>query len=335
MGDLNYLKLKILKQILIPILLVVLPSLTTYADDVDKLSGKNVKASYDVESKTPFKIIITDDPADRIDSKGMIRIFYYSKGYDFELPFHLEKGKSGTWEIGKDEGIPEKIIIELQEGSILINHGNELKKEMVTAKPPQKVTLPKGSFSADTIMNIKGNLTKGKIYLKDHLYRYDAFVDKKKKSTIEDKIKTPLGSLITQITVEERNSTIIVNRETGKSLILDHDEKAYLEGDISDTILYNNPVEAFNLMSEFKEYKVIEKGEESIEGLVCEKKEIRLGNLLVQTAWISKKYGIPIKFINYSQDQPHTIFEVKNIKEMVIEPKIFQAPKGYKQKKKD
>lgn len=326
--------IKILSQILILIFLVMLSSLTIYADEMDKLSGKNVKVSYVVESKTPFKIIITDDPTDRVTSKGMIRIFYYSKGFDFELPFHLENGKSGTWEIGKDEGIPEEIIIELQEGSILINHGKKLKKEVVTAKPPQKVIHPKGSFSADTVMNIKGNLIKGKIYLKDHLYRYDVFVDQKKKSTVEDKIKTPLGNLTTQLTFEERNLTIIVNKETGKAIIINHDEKTYSEGNISDTILYN-PVEAFNIMSEFNEYKVIEKGEEPIERLICEKKEIRMGNLLIQTAWISKKYGIPIKFINYFQDQPHTIFEVKNIKEIDIEPKIFQVPKGYKKMKKD
>ncbi len=167
----------------------------------------------------------------------------------------------------------------------------------------------------------------------DHIYRYDVFVDQKKKSTIEDKIKTPIGDLTTQLTFEERNLTIIVNRETGKAIIINHDEKTYSEGNISDTILYN-PVEAFNIMSEFNEYKVIEKGEEPIERLICEKKEIRMGNLLIQTAWISKKFGIPIKFINYFQDQPHTIFEVKNIKEMVIEPKIFQVPKEYKKNDK-
>lgn len=326
--------IKILSQILILIFLVMLSSLTIYADEMDKLSGKNVKVSYVVESKTPFKIIITDDPTDRVTSKGMIRIFYYSKGFDFELPFHLGEGKSGTWEIGKDEGMPEEIIIELQEGSILINHGKKLKKEVVTAKPQQKVIHPKGSFSADTVMNIKGILTNGKIYLNDHIYRYDVFVDQKKKSPVEDNIKTPLGDLTTQLNFEERNLTIIVNKETGKAIIINHDEKTYSEGNISDTILYN-PVEAFNIMSEFKEYKVIEKGEESVERLICEKKEIRMGNLLVQTAWISKKYGIPIKFINYFQDQPHTIFEVKNIKEIDIEPKIFQMPKGYKKKKKD
>ncbi len=327
--------LKILCQILIPIFLVMLSSLTTYADDLDKLSGKNVKASYLVESKSPFKIIITDEPTDRVASKGMIRIFYYSKGFDFELPFHLGEGKSGTWEIGIGDGaMAEKVIIELQEGAILIKHGNKLKKEVLTDKPSKRVIHSKGSFSADTVMNIKGSLTNGKIYLKDHLYRYDVFVEQRKKRTVEDKIKTPLGDLTTQITFEERNLTIIVNRETGKALILDHDEKIYSEGDISDTILYN-PVEAFNIMSEFKEYKVTDKGEEPIERLVCEKKEIRLGNLLIQTAWISKKYGIPIKFINYFQDQPHTIFAVKNIKEMIIEPKIFQVPEGYKLKKMD
>ncbi|PMP98167.1 MAG: hypothetical protein C0169_00260 [Thermodesulfobacterium geofontis] len=79
-----------------------------------------------------------------------------------------------------------------------------------------------------------------------------------------------------------------------------------------------------------KVYKVIEKGEEKIGELKCNKKELRDENILIQIAWISERYKIPLKLLNYIQNKEHTKFEIKNIKEEAVKEEPLRIPPGYK-----
>lgn len=296
----------------------------------EKLSGKNVKATYLADPQTPFKLIITDDPNDEIEAKGILMI-HCSGGLSWEFTFHLQKGKSATYGFGLEDKV-EKLTIDLKEGSIFIDHENKLKKETKKEAPvgkplQEEIPISKGSFSADYVMNIKGQIINGKIYLKDHIYRYDMIPEEAKESKVKDEIKTQLGQVTVETSVKVENVSFIIDQKSGKALIISHDEKVYGEAPRDATDLYN-PIEAHYSMRQL--YTLLDKGEEKIGDLACLKRELRMDNQLIQTAWIAKKYLFPIKIINYVQDEEHMVFEVKNIKEERIDPKIFEVPAGYK-----
>lgn len=296
----------------------------------EKVSGKNIKATYLADPQIPFKLIITDDPSDEIEAKGSLLV-HCSGGFSWEFTFHLKKGGSATYEFGLEDKV-EKVTIDLKEGSIFIDHGNKLKKETKKEEPAgkplqEKIPISKGSFSADYVMNIKGQIIKGKIYLKDHIYRYDMIPEEAKESKVKDEIKTQLGKVTVETSVKVENVSYIINQKSGQALIINHDEKVYGEATRDMTDIYN-PIEAHYSLREL--YTLLDKGEEKIGDLACQKRELRMDNLLIQTAWIAKKYLFPIKIINYVQGEEHTVFEVKNIKEERLDPKIFEVPAGYK-----
>ncbi len=200
----------------------------------------------------------------------------------------------------------EKVIIELKEGSIFINSGGKLKKESSSVKPqtrPKTPLLPQGSFSAEMVMDVKGKITRSKIYLFDHLYRLDKTEDGKRES-------------------------MIVDRKTGKVWLLDMTDKVYAMTSIQDFGVHlMNPFDAHYWMT--TKYEIADKGEEKVGELLCQKKELRMGNIVVQTAWISKKYRFPAKLINYDHGKQHMLLELRNIKEEKINPKIFEVPKDF------
>lgn len=77
------------------------------------------------------------------------------------------------------------------------------------------------------------------------------------------------------------------------------------------------------------QYRITDKGEETIEGLLCEKEELSMGDVVVQTAWISKKYRFPIKLTNHDKGKQYYMMELRNIKESKISPRIFEVPKDF------
>lgn len=295
----------------------------------DRLSGKNAKAIYLADPKIPFKVIITDDPSDEIEAKGMISVDM-SGGFQFGQPFHLGKGKSADYEFGLEDKV-EKVTIVLEEGSVFIDHGGKLKKEEKKETPlpkpaPEKIPLSRGTFSADYLMDVTGQVVKGKIYLKDHLYRFDVLADETKEKKIIYKTQSQSGTSV-EISVELGNLSFIIDQKSGRALIINHDQKEYFEGTRDDSSLHN-PVEAHYEMREL--YSLLDKGEEKVGNLICDRKELRWDQMLVQVAWISKKYRFPIKIINYIEGKEHMVFEVKNIREEKLDSKIFKVPAGYK-----
>lgn len=299
------------------------------AQGQDRLSGKNVKAIYLADPNVPFKLIITDDPSDEIEAKGMVSVDM-SGGFQFEQPFHLGKGKSAKYGFGLEDKV-EKVTIILQEGSIFIDHEGKLKKEEKKEAPalkPSQVEIPvsRGTFSADYLMDVQGQVVKGKIYLKDHLYRFDVLADETKEKKIKYKTQSQSGTSV-EVSVEIANLSFIIDQKSGPALIINHDEKEYFEGMRDDSSLYN-PVEAHYGMCQL--YSLIDKGEEKVGDLICDRKELRWDQMLIQVAWISKKYLFPVKIINYIEGKEHMVFEVKNIKEERLDQKMFEVPSGYK-----
>lgn len=306
------------------VILIMAASLLSQ-ETTDRLSGKNQKIHYSVKAEAPFEIVIEAE----MFSKGQIT-FIYEK-FSFSQPFELEKGGTARYGVNPSDKI-KNIIIDLYEGSILINHGANLATSTKMPKSSLKETQPApalaASFTADTVMNIQGQIVRGKVHLKNHMYRYDLIVEPKKMVKTKDELKTSITDLTVQTTVEMKNISAIVDKKTGKEILIDHDEKCYYE-EPGVSALYN-PIEGHYMMSTL--YQVIDKGTEDIGQISCERKDLMDGETLVQTAWISKKYHFPVKIINYIQGKEQMIFELKNIKETTVDPKIFEIPEGYKKK---
>jgi len=186
------------------IMVALIISTSLFAQGTDRLSGKNQKIHYSVKTNVPFDVVIKSETS----SKGEIN--YIFKNLDYSNYFQLEKGGTANYRINPTENVRE-MIIKLFEGAILIDHGGKLVKatEMpqTASQTNQPEPLPTGSFIADTIWNIDGEIIKGKIYLKDYMYRYDMTDDGKRKIKIES-----VGAHgITQQIIELKNLTIIVN----------------------------------------------------------------------------------------------------------------------------
>ncbi len=274
------------------------------AAEMDKLSGKNLKMAYSIEAGKEFQLIITDDSMDELASKGEVK--FISSNVEFGQPFYLEKGKSAKWGVSPSDMV-EKVIIELKEGSIFVDSGGKLKKESAAFKPQttqKTVLLPQGSFSADMVIDDKGKIRTGKFYLLDHLYRFD-------------------------ITADGMRQSMIVDRKTGKVWLLDITDKAYAMTSTDDFgIYFFNPFEAHLWMT--TKFKVTDKGEEKLGELLCEKKELMDGEVVVQRAWFSKKYRFLVKLINYDKNKQHYMMELRNIREGKINPEIFEVPKDFR-----
>lgn len=297
------------KTMIILAVILLLGSICSFhkgqATEIDKLLGKNVRMIYSIEPGTPFKLVITDDPADEVDSKGEVK-FITSDNIELELPFFLEKGKSADYEVSSSENV-KRVIIELKEGSIFIDSGDKLRIESSPSEPqvsPKMILLPQGSFSADMFINMEGKITTGKFYLSDHLYRFDT-------------------------TGDGQAQSMIVDRKTGKVWLLNINEKAYAISSTEDFgVHFLNPFEAHFWMT--AKYKITDRGKEKVGELLCEKKELMEGELLVQTAWISEKYRFPLKLINYDKNKQHMLLELRNIKEEKINPEIFEVPSDFR-----
>ncbi len=307
------LKISLLMRKPVLILMILLlfyfiyPSLQCEAQEEDKLSGKNVKRTYIAKSGEAFELIITDDATDDTISKGKVEFF--ADWGSFENPFELEKGKSAKFKVEAEDKV-EKVVITLKEGSILINSGGKLRKEAGTAEAKATkpaVPLPRGSFSAEMVTDMEGEKTSSQFFLSDHLYRFDAIIDNIKQA-------------------------MIVDRKSGKVWLLNLDEKSYGVTSTDDQGIYLfNPFEAHYWMA--TKFNITSKGEEKVDGLLCEKKELTDGNLLVQAVWISKKYQFPIKLINYKDGKQHYMAELRNPKEERIKADVFEVPKDFKQLK--
>ena len=157
------------------------------------------------------------------------------------------------------------------------------------------------SFSADLVQSEDGKTSSSKFFLKDHSYRMDL---------VED------GQAI----------SILVDRKTGKTRIVIPSEKCFLEiANDSMKSLVRNPFEAYQYM--LVKQQVRSAGQETLEGISCEKQIISIQGKDVITAWVAKEYSFPMKIIN--QVDQKTV-ELKNIREKPLSRDVFAVSASYK-----
>lgn len=161
------------------------------------------------------------------------------------------------------------------------------------------------SFSAYYIQKEQFELIRGKVFAKGNKYRMD----------MEE---------------EDEEISIIVDRETERTKILIHSQKAFQEI-LNESLksLSNNPFEAARYSLE--KYKSKEKGSETLEGYECQKTEIygeeNGEEKKLMTVWSSEKLILPVKIIQHLDSYREV--KLKNIKEESLDESLFKPPEEY------
>jgi hypothetical protein len=156
--------------------------------------------------------------------------------------------------------------------------------------------------TADMVQHVNNRRIKGKIFVKGNKYRMD-------------------------ITENNKELSILVNRESGKHTVLIHSQKVAREYLATGSkSLSNNPFEYFNSLLE--KYPSKENGSEVLDGYECKKGEVYKNDTKLVTAWVSNKLNWPIKIKTHNSPQRDVILE--NIKEEPVKKDLFNIPKGYK-----
>ena len=159
------------------------------------------------------------------------------------------------------------------------------------------------SFSADVLWKMEGMPDRySKLYLSDNLYRFD---------TVQG----------------EQSLAFIIDQKTGKALILNLTKRVYSEGSRTDTVM-GNPFEAYFAMRSI--YKVVDEGEETINGIECHKLALKMNNIAIQRVWMSKKYNFPVKIVSYNRDKVYMLVKLSNIKEEKVSKDVFMPPADFK-----
>ncbi len=159
------------------------------------------------------------------------------------------------------------------------------------------------SFSADMVKTEKGKTQTSGFFLLDDLYRLDVVDD-------------------------GQELIILVNRTSGKTTIVNPNEKQYreIENDSFQSAM-NNPIEAYNRLR--RDYESRTSGTEMIAGIECDTVTLSDAGKDLMTAWVARPYGLPILIVNPATGDK---FELKNIKEERIDKAKFQVPAGYTEK---
>ena len=156
------------------------------------------------------------------------------------------------------------------------------------------------SFLADMVEIKKRQRTISKFYLYDNLYRIDV---KEGRLTL----------------------TMLVDRESGKTRVLNPSQKAYRELNNDDMMsLIKNPFESYQHM--VTNDTVIALGKEIVNNIVCDKQAIEKNGTKVMTVWLSSKHNFPIKILNNLNGD---IAELQGVREIALEPDFFKVPADF------
>ncbi|HPJ26178.1 MAG TPA: DUF4412 domain-containing protein [Synergistaceae bacterium] len=167
-------------------------------------------------------------------------------------------------------------------------------------------------YTADMITTGPHGNSTGKLYVKGNLFRQD-------------------------IAMQGQEQTILINEETGDTIVVMHAQKMYMEFlDMADEE-FQETMEvdidsAEELLEENPDMATAEDlGTETVNGYKCKvfkvtyKEDLRGDS----TLWISKKLETPIKIVTNTSEGTSTM-EMKNIQEGSLASSLFEIPQGYK-----
>jgi len=159
-------------------------------------------------------------------------------------------------------------------------------------------------FSADSVQEGFGHISKGKIYIKGNKMRMDG--------TGED----------------GKKSIMISDLSKGTAYVLMPEDKIYFK--MSNVLARTkmNQTEAEEELARIADKKLM--GKERVNGYLCDKFEIiyhdkSLGKVV---QWFSKKLNYPIKMV-FTSSRGKMVTEYKNIKEGGVSNSLFEIPSDY------
>ncbi len=166
-------------------------------------------------------------------------------------------------------------------------------------------------YTADMVTTGPQGTSEGKLYVKGNLFRQD-------------------------MTMEGQEQSIIINEETGTTLILMHAQKMYMElpdmtGDDAQESGKYSVDSTEELLKANRDMATAEDlGKETINGISCRvfKVTYKEGLRGESTLWISRELETPIKIIT-STPMGDTTLEMKNIKTGSVSEGLFSAPPEY------
>jgi len=179
-----------------------------------------------------------------------------------------------------------------------------------------------GGFTADISKQVFNTDATGKIYVGDGQYRMDLHVQDKRGGG---------------------NPIIIVDRNVGRTLLLDAKTKTYEEAKNFTFRAYMlDPFQSVETLGRTVEKKAV--GAKTLAGYACDKYEYFDGSAKLAEVWFSRDLQFPVKIyivsgrgedaINVKANIGDTWVELRNIKEGPVDPGLFSIPEGYAQAKR-
>ncbi len=161
--------------------------------------------------------------------------------------------------------------------------------------------VPVSQFTADMILSEEGNVTTGKIYVKNSKYRMDLEED-------------------------NRQIFVIVDQTAGVTRVAMPEEKMYMEMESQDpTSLMNDPFQSLKYAASTGDSKHL--GTEMVNGYQCDKYLISMNGQEVMTQWVPQKLKFPIKIVMHASKDKS--MELQNIQEGPVDDALFDIPSDY------
>ena len=161
------------------------------------------------------------------------------------------------------------------------------------------------SFSADMVIEKKGETETGKLYLLDQYYRLEVLEKGK-----------PI--------------VIIADREKNVHRVLNMEKKVFFEIPSDDFgVLINDPFKASEYM--VSQYGSKVEGTEKINGIKCEKQVVIIQDKKIHSRWFSTKLKFPVKLVSYKGEQASYVAELKAIRNVDLQMDLFKPPADFKQ----
>ncbi len=119
---------------------------------------------------------------------------------------------------------------------------------------------------------------------------------------------------------------VIVMPGACKAFVILPEKELYVRQNCNDMmIVMNDPVQSYAYSKEYYGEKAA--GKETVEGLLCEKREIYASGQKFLTVWYSEKLGFPVRITNHLKKDTH--MNLKDIRPWKAEPSLFEVPDGY------
>jgi outer membrane lipoprotein-sorting protein len=161
------------------------------------------------------------------------------------------------------------------------------------------------SFSADMVIEKKGETETGKFYLLDQYYRLEILENGK-----------PM--------------VIIADRKKNVHRVLNMEKKVFFEIPSDDFgVLINDPFKASEYM--VSQYGSKVEGTEKINGIKCEKQVVISQDTKIHSRWFSTKLKFPVKLVSYRGEQASYVAELKAIRNVDLQMDLFKPPADFKQ----